>query len=188
MNKSRVTVTSNARSVARALEEGVNRGLNRVGIRWAADAKQAITDMVYSQPQGPSGYQRTGRLRSSITFATPTVQAPTPEWTPPAPEGLTVVVGTNVEYAPFVHEGVNAQEVQVPQHTVREHQRTMTHVFGRDVQPFVVTVQEHTRGPYTMRVSEREPKKFIEAPLLQNLDAYRNLLHDSINSAFREAS
>lgn len=187
-NQSSVRVELSGPVPREVLERGIQAGLNRIGIHWSAESKKAISAMVYDQPQSPSGYLRTGRLRASITFATPEMQMPTPEWTPPTPPDRTVIVGSNVEYAPYVHEGVMAQEVEVPQHAVREHQRTMTSVFGQEVTPFVVTVRAHTRGPYMMRVPERAPKKFIEEPLLANIDAYRVMLQESIARAFGGAS
>lgn len=54
-------------------------------------AKRAITDLVYSQPYRTPGYTRTGHLRKMIL--------------PGAITKFTAIVGNEVPYAYYVHEG-----------------------------------------------------------------------------------
>ena len=89
-------VESHVRSVNAATERALERGLNRVAIHWHGEARQrAPVD--------------TGRLMSSIAFSAPgtnpfVMLEGGGGFQPPAVRGLEAMVGTNVEYAPTVHE------------------------------------------------------------------------------------
>ena len=89
-------VESHVRSVNAATERALGRGLNRVAIHWHGEARQrAPVD--------------TGRLMSSIAFSAPGTNAAVMLagggiFQPPAAHGLDAMVGTNVDYAPAVHE------------------------------------------------------------------------------------
>jgi hypothetical protein len=151
-----------------ALPPAVNRALNRIGIHWSAQAKQACP-------------VDTGRLRASTTFSTPTMRATvTPmggePFTPPEPPPFTVQVGTNVEYGPAVHEGVDAgTTISVPRHTVRAHTRKTKHG--------AVSVREHERGPYEYASRGRAPNKYIEGPGTANREVYVGWIIEALQSA-----
>lgn len=100
-----LAMETNRRATEGAIRAALTRALNRIAIRWHADARlNAPVD--------------TGRLRASIAFTTPTVRALHTEtypgsdgkpggvisYQPPEPGDLEAAVGTNVEYAPDVHE------------------------------------------------------------------------------------
>jgi len=161
------TLTTNERAVTRAVEKCLETALVRVALDWHGKARQAAP-------------VDTGRLRSSIAWAAPgqapsvTVQHPdgrTETFTPPAVEGLQAVVGTNVEYAHAVHEGLPARTV-----SVRAHWRTIKQAWGRPIAPRSVSVRAHTK-----RMPARAPKKFIETPARQNLHRYQKMVTDALN-------
>jgi hypothetical protein len=125
------------------------RGLDAVALDWRNASVRAISDMVYNQPRGT--YKRTNRLRSSITWTSPNVHAlhtythdeGTDSYTPPKPDRLEALVGTNVNYAPAVHDGLAGGMVTVKAHqrrtptgftTVRSHQRLQA---ARQAKPFI---------------------------------------------------
>lgn len=152
--------------VTREIEAALNRALNRVGIRWQAHSKIAAPLI-------------TGRLKSSITFSTPTTRTTvTPmgggAFTPPEPPPFTVQVGTNVEYGPAVHEGIDAgTEINVPRHTVKAHSRETTHG--------TVMVRAHERGPYSYQHPGRNPNKFIENPGNEHAEEFQKLILDALH-------
>ena len=92
------TVRSNTRAIDANATHALKRALNRVAIHWHGEARQrAPVD--------------TGRLMSSIAFSAPGANppavlqgAPPGLFQPPPAVGLEAMVGTNVEYAPAVHE------------------------------------------------------------------------------------
>lgn len=155
-----------ARSVA-----GMERACNRIAIAWHAAARQAApVDL--------------GRLRASIAFATHTNHPPhtgtypgargrpggTIAYDPPDPGRLTVTVGSNVEYAPAVHEGLPART-----ETVRAHSRRMTQAFGRPITPRIVQV-----GAFERNAPARAPLKFIEGPGRYLVWRYREIVLDEL--------
>jgi hypothetical protein len=139
---------SNVPATRARVEQGLRRALDRIAIRWQKEAKIAApVDL--------------GRLRASIAFSTPNIQALHTEsyrggvvqyMPPPPPNELTAQVGSNVEYARAVHEGFSGVV------TVKAHKRTIKKVFGKPITPRAIQVEEHTR-----RMS-RTPNKFIETP------------------------
>lgn len=84
-----------------------------------------------------------GRLRSSLVTTVRT-------------DGMLVVgtVGTDVEYAAAVHEGVRAQQVQVRAHSVKAHESKT-----RGGRTFMVPA--HTRGPFMRSVPARAGRPFL---------------------------
>lgn len=74
-------ITSNVQEVLRAAAEQKTRALEAVGIQAEGDVKGEVTEL---------GAVDTGRLRSSISHLV---------------NGDSVEVGTNVNYAVYVHEG-----------------------------------------------------------------------------------
>lgn len=149
------------------MERRLGDALNRIGIRWQKHSKIAAP-------------LDTGRLKSSITFSTPTTQATvTPmggePFTPPEPPPFTVQVGTNVEYGPAVHEGISAgTEVKVPRHNVRAHSRT-------NKAGTTSAVKAHERGPYTYEHPGRRPNKFVEGPGAEHAEEFKKLILDALN-------
>jgi len=122
-------LTSNIKAVDANVEARLRRALDRIAIKWQAEAiKAAPVD--------------TGRLRASIAISTPNVQAlhtanyseGAVQYEPPTEQGLTAMVGTNVEYALAVHEGLPSG-----------------FAYRRNNQTVVMQV-------------ERRPDKFIEEP------------------------
>lgn len=89
--------------VLKELEEAMDLGLEAVGLQAEGYAKEEITRMRAVD---------TGRLRGSITYAT---DAKHSAGESPAlsedfamlerPRAGTVCIGTNVEYAPYIHDG-----------------------------------------------------------------------------------
>ena len=109
--------TSNARAVTQATTAAVERGLVRAAVHWHGEARQAAP-------------VDTGRLRASIAFSAPGVNAfhneqyagrggksgGTVAYQPPPTSDLQALVGTNVEYAPMVHEthATRGKFIEVP--------------------------------------------------------------------------
>ena len=136
------TVQSNMKAVTADVERRARRALDRIAIKWQADSKVNIS------PGQPNAAVDTGRLRASIAFSTPNVQAVHTEafpggpggpggvvsYLPPKPDGLAATVGTNVEYGPAIHEGLR----------------------GR-------------------------PRKFIEEPMLANLDTFKRYAEEEMS-------
>lgn len=108
----KVDIKDNMDKIRKEFEKKVETAMVDVGLEAEGDVKEELNAMVYDTPQSKSGYIRTGRLRGSITFRTnrmsSTVQEPAGSGdgvqTTPR-DGKSVNVGTNVEYAVYVHEG-----------------------------------------------------------------------------------
>lgn len=90
----------------------VDTALDRIALEWAALSKLAISDMIYSRQRDPDEYRLTGRLRASIVASSP--NSPTTVTEPlldgsvlrlNPPQQRAAAVGSNVEYARFVHNG-----------------------------------------------------------------------------------
>jgi len=80
----------NSENVLKAVDKAFKKAGNIIGGLAETQAKRNIRDAVYSSPQG--WYIRTGNLRNSITH----------EY---RESDKTVVIGTNVKYAPYVELG-----------------------------------------------------------------------------------
>lgn len=166
---SKFRFVDNTREARDAVNAGAVRGLNRVAVQWHAAARQMVP-------------VDTGRLRASIAFATPTTApAVTYEddggvlraFQPRVTEGLTVEVGTNVQYASAVHEGISAGPKRVAAHT-----RRIDTAFGRSITPMTVNVRAHTRV-----VRARAPVQFISAPLRERSSEWRALIAREVREA-----
>jgi hypothetical protein len=139
---------SNRDAVNARVETALRRALDRIAIRWQAEAKQAAP-------------VDTGRLRASIAFSTPNVQALHTEtykggvvqYQPPEAQGLTAQVGTNVEYALVVHEGLSG---------------TMAYREGN------TTKYQNV---------QRKPNKFIETPGRQLASTFRSIVDEEVRKA-----
>ena len=100
----------------------------------------------------------TGNLRASITHAVSSDVGS---------RGMVIIgrVGTPVEYALAVHEGVTAKTVTVPAHMVKAHTvkaHTVKPKGGRKA--YTVSahqVRGHMRGSYTMEVKARTGRPFL---------------------------
>jgi len=129
------------------MERKKNRALDRCAIAWHNAARQATP-------------VDTGRLRASLSWATPTnkdqvgrtYNGGVIQYTPPDPAKDSAEVGSNVEYALAVHEGINTTVA------IKAHDRKITKVWGRTIKPKVIKVKAHTRKV------NRRPIKFIEGP------------------------
>ena len=106
-----IRVESNSKIVFDALEEANERALYAIGIKAVEGSVDAITGK-YNIPSAVD----TGRLRASISFITETESGDSGMSVPSsAPkdklsgkaEKNTVIVGSNVEYAEYVHNGTS---------------------------------------------------------------------------------
>ena len=144
-------IQGDASKVITLTTKQLEKALFDVAALWHDETTRVqLGKMIYYDKPGRT-YRLTGRLRSSIAFVTPTKHAVhsfsyeggSDSYTPPKAEGLEVMVGTNVEYAPALHEGVGAQTVTVRAHTrrtksgtvnVKSHSRTTQ---PRGAYPFI---------------------------------------------------
>lgn len=139
---------SNRDAVNGTIETALHRALDRIAIRWQAEAKLAAP-------------VDTGRLRASIAFSTPNVQALHTEtfkegvvqYQPPDVQGLTAQVGTNVEYGLVVHEGLSG----------------------------TMAFRQNNTTQY--RNVKRKPNKFIETPGRQLAPTFRSIVDEEIRKA-----
>lgn len=88
-------VDNNLDEILAASEDQIRAALEEVALTAEAYAVVETNRLIYSRPQSPSGYIRTGNLRQSLSH---TVQ------------GKDAVIGTNIEYAPYVHFGARGTE------------------------------------------------------------------------------
>lgn len=110
-----IRVESNSKIVLDALEEEKERALYAIGIKAVEGSVDAISGKYDIDPAVD-----TGRLRASISFITPTEQGGSGMMKPKnaeagdelsgSSEKNTVVVGSNVSYASFVHSGTSRME------------------------------------------------------------------------------
>jgi hypothetical protein len=144
-------IQGDANKVIKLTTDQLEKALLDVATAWHRETVETqLGEMIYYDKPGRK-YRLTGRLRSSITFVTPTVHAThsysyeggSESYTPPKADGLEVMVGTNVEYAPALHEGVGAQTVTVRAHTRRTKSGTVSvkshsrNVSARGAYPFI---------------------------------------------------
>jgi len=92
VNVSRVTLTDNTDLVRRATEEAIQRALERVGLFVEGEAKIELENGYSTNGNKTGGLRQspTGALKNSITHTV---------------KGRTVIVGTNLKYGIYVHEG-----------------------------------------------------------------------------------
>jgi hypothetical protein len=150
-------IDSNVKDVTRETEERMNIALRKIAFDWAEDSTRALQDMVYTKEnQRVDGvdvrtYRLTRRLGASIAYSAPGLNPQktfshdlgTESYTPPPSGRLAAMVGTNVEYAPYVHDGLPGGSVTVKAHQrrtskgtvqVRSHQRLQA---ARQAKPFI---------------------------------------------------
>jgi hypothetical protein len=148
------------------IEAALQKALNRIAIKWQAESRKAAPVNL-------------GRLRASIAFSTPTNNAlhtaaykgGVVQYQPPAVQGLTAQVGSNVEYAMAVHEGFSGV-VQV-----QKHERTITKLFGKRIPARTITIRGHTRK------MNRDPNKFIETPGRDLNDTFKGMVDTEVRKA-----
>lgn len=145
---------TNVPTVNRTIETALKRALDRIAIRWQAAARQQVP-------------VDTGRLRSSIAFSTPN-QPALGTGVNELNQGLTAIVGTNVEYAVAVHEGFTGTV------NVQAHDRKIKKVFGRSIPEKTIRVGPHTRSV------NRDPNKFIETPARQLSGSFQQIVTDEL--------
>lgn len=153
-----VRFESNVENLIRRTGDSVKDAMKTIGIAWHNRAVREISVMIYNKPipknaSGKRKWKRTNRLRSSIAFEA---------------DEVSVTVGSNVEYAAVVHEGLTNAVQQVKGHTrnVPSHTRTITQAFGKrlptpkkvKVRAYQQTVAAHTR------TVNRDANPFISKP------------------------
>lgn len=114
-----IKIEDNSKKFLKELDDRIPPALEECGLAAERFAKQEITKSVYDTPERPN-YRRTGYLRNSITHALSGEAAAISEYTDDAKEQhgvysgsapaakeneMSVYVGTNVEYAPYVEMG-----------------------------------------------------------------------------------
>ena len=111
-----IRVESNSTLILDELGEATERALYAIGVKGVEGSVDAISGK-YGIPSAVD----TGRLRASISFITPTQkgggEVGTPNGKPQdklsgSAEKNTVVVGSNVEYAEYVHNGTSRMEAR----------------------------------------------------------------------------
>lgn len=109
-----IRVENNSQLVLEDLGEAMERALYAIGVKAVEGSVDAISGRYDIKPAVD-----TGRLRASISFITPTDkgggEVGTPNGKPQdklsgSAEKNTVVVGSNVEYAEYVHNGTSKME------------------------------------------------------------------------------
>lgn len=114
------TYKDNSKQVLSALEQAIEDALFAVGAKAETHAKKILSDTVYTREPDEEGYQLTGRLRNSITFALSGKEPNTKEYdykidgekytasykgTAPNDSKKSVYIGTNVVYAAGIETG-----------------------------------------------------------------------------------
>lgn len=110
----------------REIAGAIGKALMKIGITIANQATQNADGR-------PGPIVRTGRLRASMNYRK------RPEVVELGAGGLSVVVGSNVEYAPRIEMGFSGTE------EVKAHTRTITQAWGRRIAPRDVQVSAFTR-------------------------------------------
>lgn len=109
-----IRIKDNSQLVLEEAEKATERALYAIGVK----AVEGSVDAISGKYGIPSAVD-TGRLRASISFITPTQkgggEVGTPNGKPQdklsgSAEKNTVVVGSNVEYAEYVHNGTSRME------------------------------------------------------------------------------
>ena len=104
---------------SREIAGAIRRGMTKIAFTVANQATQNADGR-------PGPIVRTGRLRSSITGRV-------------SGDGMSAVIGSNVEYAPRIEMGYHGPE------EVRAHSRTIRQAFGRPIAPRDIQVSGFTR-------------------------------------------
>lgn len=126
----------NAADVIKATAEQKLQALEAVGIQAEGDVKDEITDL---------GAVDTGRLRSSIAHQV---------------DGDSVEVGTNVDYAIYVHEGTGKYAVG-----------------GGGTPKERWVYRDELTGEFRMAYPQR-PRRFLKNAIERNLDDYKEIVKE----------
>ena len=107
-----IRIKDNSQLVLEEFEKAVERALYAIGVKAVEGSVDAISGKYDTAPAVD-----TGRLRASISFITPTQKGDSEQPKPPnaqagdeltgTAEQNTVVVGSNVSYSEFVHNGTS---------------------------------------------------------------------------------
>ena len=160
-NITRVTLTDNADLIRRAADEAIQRALERVG--------QFVEDEAKHELQKDPPRIDTGALRNSITHTV---------------KGRTVIVGTNLKYGIYVHEGTGKYNSsgstgdkywvfvtgELSTITDRQRRKSKRYVFKRNFIKFVKTIfyVKNSGKRYTFD----EAKKVVAILRSNGLDAH----------------
>lgn len=137
----------NTQEVLNTLENAVTRVMTMIGIKVEAYAKK-LCPVGTPESTGKKGY-RGGTLRNSITFE---VQSKGTE--------ATVVVGTNVEYAPYVELGTGPNFVAPP-----------------DWEQFEAPQGGGVGKGYV------KPRPFLRPAIEDHLELYKKMIKDELENA-----
>ena len=143
----------NTAEVLRALSKASIRALETIGGMMEANAKKEITNVVYGTP--PGWYRRTGALRNSITHKT---------------DGDSVVVGSNLEYAPYVELGTGKEYSPPPDWIESQAQRGK----GRDRWYY-----KDEEGKWHVGVPQK-PRPFLRPAVENYIDKYKEVAENEL--------
>ena len=93
-----IKITDNSGEFLKALPEQIEQALTAIGLAAETNAKKKVTEVVYDTPE-PRDYIRTGNLRLRITNE-------------PLPNEKAVLIGEELEYAPFVELGTSKMKAR----------------------------------------------------------------------------
>jgi hypothetical protein len=166
------TINADAKRIREATRAQLNDALTSVALQWHEQAVNAAP-------------VDTGRLRASLAWAAPNkarwhsanIDGETVSYQVPASDDLSIAVGTNVEYAAAVHDGLGAQRV-----TVKAHTRRISQAFGRRIAPQSVQV-----GSFERNVPARSARPFIAQPGQRIAAELPRLLARELDEMFGES-
>jgi phage gpG-like protein len=160
------TIEGDARKIIQATDKQLAEAMKVIGLAWHGRSVRYLAQNIYNRriPLNKSRRRkwiRTNRLRSSMTFEN---------------DAKSVTLGTNVEYAPVVHEGLNEAVQSVRAHTRNMPARSFVvkSLFGRQLdKPLRIRIPKQTQQvrSHTRTVS-RKAVPFISQPgydLLPNI-------------------
>ena len=116
-----ITFKDHSKEVLEAIARAKQKGLEAIGLAAEGYAKKELTKLVYSRGSNDKKYRLTGRLRNSITFAISGKNANISSYkdnygnnysyngNAPNDKEISVYIGSNVEYAPYVELGTSRQ-------------------------------------------------------------------------------
>lgn len=167
------TIEANSKAIGEASREALNNALTVAALKWHELA-------VLSAPVD------TGRLRASLAWAAPgqarmhtaTIDGETVAYQVPASDDLSIMVGTNVEYAAAVHDGLGARR-----ETVAAHSRRIRQAFGKPITPRTILVNSFERN-----MPARAANPFIAEPGIEIASALPDMLIEELNAELGGAS
>lgn len=149
-------IEDNTAEVLAALGKASIRALETIGGMMEANAKQEVTKAVYDTPQG--WYKRTGALRNSITHKR---------------DGDGVVVGSNIEYAPYVELGTG-QEYSPPPDWIENNAKRGS---GRDKWYY-----QDDQGTWHVGFPQK-PRPFLRPAVENHVDEYKQVAENELRNA-----